>query len=240
MIKGNLKPRKDVYDHKYTGIIRCAECSSMITAEIQKGVTYYRCTKKAKDSKGLPIKCSQPYIQENNLEKQIQDNIQKYAIPEKFIEWSLGILNENNEKEQKNNKIILSQQRKKLTEIEQQLNQLIKLKISPSNSNGQLLSDEEFVEQKESLNKDKIAIKEQIAHNENNIENWLENCVDFFNFTSNCEEKWLYGTNEEKKLIFSLLFGSNATLRDRKLFIKAKKPFLETTSFDNSYTFGGT
>ena len=51
--------------------------------------------------------------------------------------------------------IILSQQRKKLTEIEQQLNQLIKLKISLSNSNNQLLSDNKFVEQKESLNKDK-------------------------------------------------------------------------------------
>ena len=67
------------------GLLHCGECGCMITAEVQKGHTYYRCTKK----KGV---CSQGYIREEALIPQLDELFRKYAMPtvwqeefEKFI-----------------------------------------------------------------------------------------------------------------------------------------------------------
>jgi len=40
------KPKKAKKTFAFRGFIRCGECGRMITAEIQKGYTYYRCTKR--------------------------------------------------------------------------------------------------------------------------------------------------------------------------------------------------
>lgn len=139
ILANKSKPRKQTHNYKYTGLIRCKECGSMITAEKQKGIIYYRCTKK----KG---NCSQPYLREDDLEQQFSDVIEEYVMPQDFIDWSLGVLNSNNDEEDKRSKTILAQQRKVLTQIEQQMSQLLKMKISVNNCNGELLSDNEYLE----------------------------------------------------------------------------------------------
>lgn len=225
VLNNKSKPRKQVHSYKYTGIIRCGECGKMVTAEIQKGIVYYRCTKKKKMSESI---CSQRYIREDELEKQIQEKILEYTVPKEFADWAIEVLNSNNVKESENRKAILAQQRKQLTEIEQQLDQLLKLKISPNNTNGEMLSDEEYLNQKNSLLKEATVLREKIASIEKNAENWLEHCEQFFEFAVNCERKWQEGSPEVRKFIFSTLFGSNATLKDRKLTIEAEKPFFKT------------
>ena len=42
----------------FLGLLHCAECGAMITAKIQKGHTYYHCTKRKEP-------CSQPYVRGN-------------------------------------------------------------------------------------------------------------------------------------------------------------------------------
>ena len=188
-ILGNKsRPRKQVHNHKYTGIIRCGECGSMITAEIHNGAVYYRCTKKRKE--GVP-KCSQPYLKEDDLEKQIKEAIKQYAIPQDFVKWALEVLNSNNEKESSTRKAILTQQRKQLAGIEQQLEGLLKMKISASNANGELLSDNEYMDQKKKLIEEKEIMKEKIADKEQTANNWLEQCEQFFNFAVSCEKNGL-------------------------------------------------
>src|SRR3990167_8643167 len=56
------------------GLLHCGECGCMITAEVQKGHTYYRCTKK----KGV---CSQGYIREEALIPQLDELFRKYSMP---------------------------------------------------------------------------------------------------------------------------------------------------------------
>ncbi len=230
ILNNKSKPRKQVHNHRYTGIIRCGECGSMITAEIHKGVVYYRCTKKKKE--GMP-KCSQPYLIEDDLEKQIKETIRQYAIPQDFVKWALEVLNSNNEKESSTRKAILTQQRKQLAGIEQQLEGLLKMKISASNANGELLSDNEYMDQKKKLIKEKEIIKEKIADKEQTANNWLDQCEEFFDFAVSCEKKWLVGGLEENKMIFSLMFGSNATLYNKKLLVQGEKPLCKAVCFDN-------
>ncbi len=48
------------HDFAFRGMMTCGECGSKITAEVQKGYVYYRCTKRRGP-------CSQPYAREGKL-----------------------------------------------------------------------------------------------------------------------------------------------------------------------------
>ena len=123
--------------------------------------------------------------------------------------------------------------------MEVQLSHLLKLKISPSNANNDLLSDEEYLAQKNALLEEKQVLQEKVADTEQHVSNWLERCEQFFDFAVDIEEKWIHGTPEERKLIFTIIFGSNSTLVDKKLHIEAKKPFFRTVTLANSDNWRG-
>ena len=178
-------------------------------------------------------KCFQSYLIEGDLEKQIKEAIKQYAIPQDFVKWALEVLNSNNEKESSTRKAILTQQRKQLAGIKQQLEGLLKMKISASNANGELLSDNEYMEQKKKLMQERGIIKEKIADKEQAANNWLDQCEKFFDFAVSCEKKWLVGGLEKNKMIFSLMFGSNATLYNKKLLVQGEKPLCKAVCFDD-------
>ena len=83
------KPKAKTHTFAFTGIIRCGNCGCLVTAEEKRKFikskkeyatyTYYRCTRRKKE-----IKCAEPTINLDNLEKQIVDEIEKYTIPEEF------------------------------------------------------------------------------------------------------------------------------------------------------------
>ncbi|MBI2453106.1 recombinase family protein [Candidatus Peregrinibacteria bacterium] len=88
------KPRKKTKNEPkaFCGLLSCGGCGMMITAEVQKGHTYYRCTKKGNSS------CNQPYIREEELDKQLSALIQKVSLPQDWAEELLRIA-QNDEKE---------------------------------------------------------------------------------------------------------------------------------------------
>ena len=57
----------------FRGLMRCGECGRMITAELQKGHVYYRCTKRLTN-------CTQKYVREEELAAQIKSFIQKVSL----------------------------------------------------------------------------------------------------------------------------------------------------------------
>lgn len=236
ILHNKSKPRKQVHHHAYTCLMRCGECGGMITAELQKGIVYYRCTKK---KWGFNIKCSQPYIREEDLEAQMQSELQAHVVPKNFIQWALETLNRNNDSEDQKTRAILAQQRKQVSQIEAQLSRLLKLKISPNNADNDLLSDEEYLAQKKTLLEEKRILQEKTADTEQGASNWFERCEQFFDFAVDIEEKWIHGTQEERKTTFMILFGSNAVLKDRKLYVEAKKPFFRTVKLANSDNWRG-
>lgn len=63
----------------------------MITAEIQKGHTYYRCTKKN-------IVCKQPYVREEELDQQLSSLLQKFSLRADWAEKLLEMAGANKEK----------------------------------------------------------------------------------------------------------------------------------------------
>ncbi len=90
--KERPRKRKQKHDFPFTGLFRCAECNSMISAQWTTNrhgtkYRYYRCSKK----RG---KCSQPYIQESELARQIKKKLGEIALADKYTGWMLNKLGE--------------------------------------------------------------------------------------------------------------------------------------------------
>ena len=98
------KPRRKTHEFAFTGMIRCGECGCLITAEDKikinkkaktiRDYTYYHCTKRKKG-----VKCSQPYLEVKELEKQIDNYLKKIQISEEFKNWAISYLRSRNDTE---------------------------------------------------------------------------------------------------------------------------------------------
>ena len=85
--KERPRHRRAKHDFPFTGLFRCAECGSMISAQwaVNRWGTkyrYYRCSKK----RG---RCSQPYIQETELARQIKSRLQTISLCDNLTDWML-------------------------------------------------------------------------------------------------------------------------------------------------------
>ncbi len=90
--KERPRKRKIKHDFPFTGLFRCAECGSMISAQWATGKSgnryrYYRCSKK----RG---RCSQPYIQEVELARQIKARLQTISLCDEYTDWMLNKVKE--------------------------------------------------------------------------------------------------------------------------------------------------
>jgi site-specific DNA recombinase len=85
--KDRPRSRRQKHDFPLTGLFKCAECDSMISAQWATGKSggryrYYRCSKK----RGA---CTQPYVQEAELARKIQEQLQTISLPERYTDWML-------------------------------------------------------------------------------------------------------------------------------------------------------
>jgi site-specific DNA recombinase len=78
------KPKSDkLKSYRYRGMFRCGECGRLITTETQKGHNYLRCTK-------WDIKCSQPYVREEQIVEQVTRTLRWAALPAEWVDWMLN------------------------------------------------------------------------------------------------------------------------------------------------------
>jgi len=247
------KPRVKRHKFAFTGLIRCGECGAMVTAEekyqiicseckckfssnnksecpqcktpIQEMVkpkvlhyVYYHCTKKINPG------CTQGSIEVTELEKQIDRRLAGINISKGFKEWAINYLKEESKKEITSFESILAAQRKAYDTCVKKLDNLFQLKISPENSDGSLLSNEEYGKQKAGLLSDKIRLEELLNDRSATIEKWLEIGEKIFAFACYARYWFKHGSPQEKFAILKSL-GSNLTLRDKKLVLELYIPF---------------
>lgn len=86
-LKEKSRPRKTKVGHNFpfTGLFRCGECGSMITAQWATGNSgeryrYYRCTKKKEN-------CSQGYLREDKMIFQLKEQLRKITLPDEWIKF---------------------------------------------------------------------------------------------------------------------------------------------------------
>ena len=94
------------------GLLRCGECGSGITAEIQKGHVYYRCTRKNREKR-----CSQPFIREEALDLQISALLKPFALCADWADEMLSRVKEEKKQSAQSNALIAAQKREEIEKI---------------------------------------------------------------------------------------------------------------------------
>jgi DNA invertase Pin-like site-specific DNA recombinase len=204
----------------FTGMIRCGECGSAITAEetinrYGKRYTYYHCTKRKGGNNNT---CGQKYIRAEDIETQTLNFLDKISLPEEYSEWAFKRLEQAQESE------LVAQAKMKRSvvkahdECKRKIDTLLHLRLKG------LLSDEEFVEQKNGLTENMMKYKARISQIERNPHIWLEPSERLIKFLTLAKEFFAEGDAQQKKEILETV-SSNLLLKDKKLLITAKKPF---------------
>ena len=181
--------------------------------------TYYHCTKTRNPE------CSQKCVSGKELDKQIDNYLARIQISERFRDWAIKYLHEFHEKESASRNDIIQTQQHAYRECLGRLDNLIKLKTSSGNVDGSLLNDEEYGKQRLGLLKEKAILKELLRDAGHRVEQWLKFSEQTFDYACTARERFAKGDPKTKKEIL-LAIGSNLTLKDKKLCIQAKKPFL--------------
>jgi hypothetical protein len=128
------------------------------------------------------------------------------------------------EKEFKSSGAVQKSLQKKQSDASLRLANLLKLKISPENQDNDLLSNAEFKKQKNEIVTEKAAFQEEMDKLNKRQVNLIDLTMRTFNFCKIAKEKFQSGTDEDKRLILACV-GSNLIIKDKKLFIKARKVF---------------
>ncbi|MCL4390059.1 hypothetical protein M1345_01555 [Patescibacteria group bacterium] len=120
---------------------------------------------------------------------------------------------------------VLQEVQKNYDSCIQRLDNLVKLKISPQNTDGSLLSDDEFKSQKESIVSEKRQLEERMGNTGKRIENWIENLERALDFAVQARYKFSIGSLEEKRDILNTI-GSNLILEGQTLHLDVQRPYL--------------
>ncbi len=212
------RPRPKSHEFPFTGIIRCKECGSAITAIEKtkiikttgelKTFTYYYCTRRK-----LGVPCTQKtYLSKDNLEKQICAEISKIEIHPLFKDWALNILQESNSKEIEERTKIYETQHKTLVDTQRQLDNLTKMRYR------ELIDDTEYITEKKTLQDQITLITEKLRGTESRAKTWIDLTEKTFNFACNARYRFETGDIQTKKEILTAL-GENYTLENNKLVI---------------------
>lgn len=249
---GSPRPQSH-HEFAFTGLIRCGECTSMVTAEDKHQIICSHCRKKFAyrrrtacprcqtpiEKMDAPLflhytyyhctrnknsKCAQKCVSGKELERQIDVYLQRIQISERFKEWAIKYLHELHEKESTSRNDIIHSQQKAYQQCLGRIDNLVRLKTAPENADGSLLSDAEYGEQRLALLKEKSGLEELLHNTGHRVEKWLTLSENIFEFACAARERFAKGDAMTKKEILTTI-GSNLTLKDKNLKIEAMKPF---------------
>ena len=204
------RPRYNGHTFPFIGLARCGECGGAITGEshhrkYKNGnsptFTYYRCTKKFG-------KCSQKYITEFDLAKQLRKHVRSVIVPEGWKEKWLELLEKDKQIES-----VKAEENTALTETELQTTEIKLSKLLDTYLDG-VVNEEDYKKKKNELFNTKLNLQEQIKTNGNN---WLEP-LEHFIMSAFQAQKIAAEKNEYQNLSdFVRSACSNFFLTDQKL-----------------------
>ncbi|MCM8782302.1 MAG: recombinase family protein, partial [Candidatus Omnitrophica bacterium] len=193
------------------GLMRCGECGRSITAELQKGHIYYRCTKRLTN-------CKQKYVREEELAAQISKFIQKVSLSN---EWTKRIIEEL---ERDHNSSLLSSQSQqqnlesKIKEIDAKISKLIDVYLEGS------LTLEEYQAKKKAFINEKKKLQESARDFAARSNSWFEPAKDFVTSLNRAEYAVKEGNLESQKEFLKKI-GSNFILKERRLVFSTGDPY---------------
>ena len=213
--RSHSRKTKVGHNFPFTGLFRCAECGSMITAQwcigkMKVKYRYYRCTKK----KG---KCGQKYLREDLLVLQLREQLEKIAIPDEWTDYMLSKTEEWDKEEKHSSGSQLGRIKENERETEQKLDELVSLYLDGD------IPKENYILKKNELLKQKVSLAQKMDSARAERKNWVEPL-----------REWILNMKKATQLVSSDNFfeirdyfkkiGTNSQLRDKSVSISFCPP----------------
>ncbi len=201
------KKWKRKHNFAFSRLMRCGNCGCMITAEIQKGHIYYRCTKQ---------KCDERYLREEKLVEQLKAIIQKVSLPDEWAEKMLAEIEREKEQAKQETKSLVQNLLDQKAAIEKKMDRLLDLYIE-----GKDIEPEEYQAKKQKLLNEKLEIQQKIKDFEQAGNNWLEPMKEMILASS--QAKILLSQSDNSQIrTFLKNIGSNFILKGKKFQFEGK------------------
>src|SRR3989338_4590231 len=191
----------------FTRLLHCGECGMFITAEIQKGHIYYRCTKKSKLKT-----CTQDYVREEALNEQVSDLIQKVSLPQ---DWADQMLTKLKLEVKESSQSCLEFVQKKKEELDK-IN--VKLQLLLDSYLDQIIDRNTYLNKKAELLSQKKTIEEKQNDWLEPMKTWVKEAADAANIARGNDLS-------KKKVLLKKIFGSNIYLSNKKVRGEALNPW---------------
>ena len=247
--KGHQSQRKREF--AFTGTILCGECGGQITAEVKlhcvctgcghkfscinrqscvrcdlplekmqtptiRNYTLYRCSKNK-----VGKKCRQPSVNVKDLEAQIESYLSTIEIDQDYLNWAIKHLRKAGKLEATTQREVRRSQQRAYDQCSERLNTL-----SDKFLDG-LFTDDEFERKKKELMAKRDKAEQALKSNKHRQDQWLEVAERTFTFAAKART-WFREARErgdlQRQREILVAFGSNLTLKDKKLLIEAPKP----------------
>ncbi|MBD3272838.1 hypothetical protein GF385_00610 [Candidatus Dependentiae bacterium] len=213
------KPRQRVNKFAYSGLIRCANCGSLITADKktkilkttkeQKSYVYYRCNRKKPT-----VKCHEMPIPQSKLEEQVLEMLENYNVIPDFANLFDEIVAECRKDEIDQSEIIKN--------IQKDIN---KLKLEKTNLTSLackgLITEDEFLEQKNNYQRQILKLEQRVKEIKKG-NNEADKTLDNVSLMLRAKKQFENGTIQDKRDIIEHL-GSNRVLGSKTLLISANE-----------------
>lgn len=211
---GRQKPKR--YGFTFTGLIRCGVCGLMVTAERKinrfgSRYLYYHCTKR-----NVGQKCRQPSVETRALEAQIVAFLESITIDQQLhdclVQEAMALESRSLDADAAKQALARA-----LAETSKQEETVLDLRVRG------LISDQEFLDRRNSLQLEKARLEEQIAKADTD-QNWFEPFEALISFRKMALKWFRAGDSEIMRLILQIA-GSNFLLKDKILNVEAAFPF---------------
>ncbi|MEK7538849.1 MAG: recombinase family protein [Patescibacteria group bacterium] len=248
------KPQPQTREFAFTGLMRCGECDSTITAEEKNqiicsgckykfsNVTRTACPKCAIDisdmenpkilnyvyyhcTKKKNKNCSQKNIKLGDLESQFDKILGDITIDREYLELALDYLQDKQKNSGGEEKAVRVSLQSSYDDCQTRLVNLSREFTSPLNSKHELYTSEEFKEQKMEIIAQRTAIEKLMGGTKEKLDSDLEIAERVFNFCTFARDQFSKPDLRKKREIFSTI-GSNLILKDKILTIDKLHPYL--------------
>ncbi len=219
--KYSKKPHKHEFD--FTGFITCKECGSFVTAETHKKFyrktnrnatyIYYRCVKK----KGI---CSQKYLREEKVEKQLREIVESVSLNEKWQAKMLELLAKDEIKEKETIKSELRSLTVSLEAVEEKLDKLLEGYLE------EIVDTEDYQAKKKDFLDKKKVLKEKISEVKQKGSAWLEPMREFINEAAEAAKIARKKNNCDELSVIAKKVGSNFYMMNKRIYFEPCAPHI--------------
>ena len=197
------KHRKRKHEFPFIGLMQCGTCGCAVTAEVQKGYHYYRCTKKRGN-------CYEKYLREESLLEQTRAIVEKVSLPDSWADNMLKELDKEKTQVRAEGRASVRGLSEEKDEIERKMEKLLDMKLES------IIETDQYVQKKNKLLQKKASLDQKIRDSEQNGNDWLEPMRDFI-IQSSKAKTLLSQDDPEQFCAFLRNIGSNVLLKDQSL-----------------------